>query len=276
MAGTSSFKYGYPHSVDDALKSFQEIQELGFRFIEMEGFGRHNLEEVYKRRKEIRRVLDDCGLHVHNFCVVDPEMTSLDVKTRYEALERFRFGCGIAAVFDTETLHLASYSPPVEYLQTPPYQLSGGTYKFENMTRLRIPNGFDWAQVWEALVISTRSCADLAAEYQRTVFMEPRIGEVVCSVDSLLRLIEHVDRPNLSEPGHGSFFGPTRERGAICRQTARSLCECPRFGQRSCKFKTCCHRGRLDRLERVPAGSSSGGLHRLSGSRPWCQRKLDR
>jgi sugar phosphate isomerase/epimerase len=205
------FKYGYPHSVDDALKSFQEIQELGFRFIEMEGLGRHNLEEVYKRRKEIRRVLDDCGLHVHNFCVVDPEMTSLDVKTRDKALERFRLGCEIAAVFDSETLHLASYSPPVEYLQTPPYQLSGGTYKFENMTRLRIPNGFDWAQVWEALVISTRSCADLAAEYQRTVLMEPRIGEVVCSVDSLLRLIEHVDRPNLKANLDTGHFSAQRE-----------------------------------------------------------------
>ena len=204
-------KYGYPHSVDDALKTFPEIQKLGFRFIEMEGLGRDNLEEVYKRRAEIRRALDDCGLHVHNFCVVDPEMTSLDVKSRETALARFRQGCEIAAAFDTETLHLASYSPPVEYLQEPPYQLSGNAYKFENVTRLRLPNGFNWAQVWEALVASARYCADVAAEYQRIVLMEPRIGEVVCSVDSLLRLIEHVDRPNLKANLDTGHFSAQRE-----------------------------------------------------------------
>lgn len=204
-------KYGYPHSVDDALKSLPEIQGLGFHFIEMEGLGRHNLKEVFERRKEIRHVLDDCGLHVHNFCVVDPEMSSLDTKTRNAALERFRLGCEVAAVFDTETLHLASYSPPVEYLQAPPYQLSGGTYEFENVTRLRLPNGFEWAKVWEAVVTSARFCADVAAEYQRTVLMEPRIGEVICSVDSLLRLIEHADRPNLKANLDTAHFSAQRE-----------------------------------------------------------------
>jgi sugar phosphate isomerase/epimerase len=205
------FKFGYPHSVDDALRSFPEIQQLGFRFIEMEGLGRNNLEEVYKRRAEIRRALDDFGLHVHNFCVVDPAMTSLDAKNRNAALERFRLGCEIAATFDTETLHLASYSPPVEYLQTAPYELRGEAYTFENVIHLRLPDGFDWAKVWEVQVISARYCADLAAEYQRVVLMEPRIGEVICSPDSLLRLIEHVDRPNLKANLDTGHFSAQRE-----------------------------------------------------------------
>lgn len=204
-------KYGYPHSVDDALKSFSEIQQLGFHFIEMEGLGRKNLEEVYKRRKEIRQVLDDNGLHVHNFCVVDPDMTNLDAEIRNSALDRFRMGCEIAALLDTETLHLASYSPPVNYLQAAPYQLSGDAYKFENVTRLRLPKGFEWEKVWEAVVSSARFCADVAAEYKRTVLMEPRIGEVICSVDSLLRLIEHVDRPNLKANLDTAHFSAQRE-----------------------------------------------------------------
>lgn len=40
------FKYGYPHTVDDAITSLQEIRNLGFRFLEMEGLGKDNLREV--------------------------------------------------------------------------------------------------------------------------------------------------------------------------------------------------------------------------------------
>ena len=91
-------------------------------------------------------------------------------------------------------------------MQKPPYQLSGDSgYTFEDVTRLRLPAGFEWACVWEAVVESVRFCADVAAKYGRTVLMEPRVGEVICSVDSLLRLIEHVDRPNLKanfDTGH--------------------------------------------------------------------------
>jgi sugar phosphate isomerase/epimerase len=204
-------KFGYPHSVDDTLKSFPEIRDFGFHYIEMEGLCRENLEEVFKRRKEIRTALDDNGLHVHNFCVVDPDMTSLNTETREAALERFRLGCEIAAVFDTETLHLASYSPPVEYLQTPPYQLNGGVYELENVTRLRLPQGFNWERVWDTVVVSSRYCADVATDYGRTVLMEPRVGEVICSVDSLLRLIEQVDRPNLKANFDTAHISAQRE-----------------------------------------------------------------
>ena len=107
------FKYGYPHSVDAAIASLPEIRSLGFRFIEMEGLGREHLAEMYKRRQEVRGVLDECGLHVHNFCVVDPDMVSVDAAARRRALERFEMGAEIAALFESETLHLASYAPPV-------------------------------------------------------------------------------------------------------------------------------------------------------------------
>jgi sugar phosphate isomerase/epimerase len=192
------FRYGYPHSVDAAIAS------LG----EMEGLGREHLGEMYRRRQEVPRILDDCGLHVHNFCVVDPEMVSVDAAVRRAALNRFEMGAEIAAVFEAETLHLASYAPPVEYLQKPPYQLSGDSaYTFEDLPRLWLPAGFEWPRVWEALVESVRFCADVAAKYDRTVLMEPRVGEAICSVDSLLRLSEHVNRPNLKanfDTGHFS------------------------------------------------------------------------
>ena len=90
------FKYGYPHSVDDAIRSLDDIRKLGFRFLEMEGLGKENLREVYERRNELRNVLGGCGLHVHNFCVVDPDMVHVDPQIRQLALDRFQMGAEIA------------------------------------------------------------------------------------------------------------------------------------------------------------------------------------
>jgi sugar phosphate isomerase/epimerase len=84
-------------------------------------------------------------------------------------------------------------------------------YQFANQTRVRIPAGFDWQKVWQALVISCRECAQIAAGYGKTVIMEPRVGEVICSADSLLRLIEHVARPNFQANFDTGHFSAQRE-----------------------------------------------------------------
>jgi sugar phosphate isomerase/epimerase len=204
------FKYGYPHSVDDALRSLPEVRQLGFHFLEMEGLGPENLQAVYQRREEIAARLSDCGLHVHNFCVVDPKMVSVDTAQRRRALENFRLGVKIAELLGAETVHLASYAPPVEYLERAPYQLSSA-YRFDNTLALRLPPGFNWTHVWEALVDSCRFCAKVAAEYGRTVIMEPRVGEVICSVDSLLRLIEQVGCSNFKANFDTAHFSAQRE-----------------------------------------------------------------
>ena len=206
------FQYGYPHTVRDVLRALPKIQKLGFRFLEMEGLGAAHLQAMYMHRKSVAAALKDSGLHVHNFCVVDPALVSLDPSRRRKALDRFRMGAELGAFFGSETLHLASYAPPVRYLSAPPYALGSKTgYKFANQTRVRIPAGFDWQRVWDALVASCRACADVAAGYGKAVIMEPRVGEVICSVDSLLRLIEHVARANFQANFDTGHFSAQRE-----------------------------------------------------------------
>lgn len=209
-------KYGYPHSVDDALRSLREVRALGFRFLEMEGLGRENMISVYARRQELAQTLHDLDLRVHNFCVVDPDLVSFDPRVRRRALDGFRQGAEVAELIGAETLHLASYAPPVEYLERAPYQLSAdGGYQFENVTALRVPPDFNWQRVWLALVASCQSCADIASEYGKIVLMEPRVGEVICSVDSLLRLIEHVGRPNFKANFDTAHFSAQRENPVL-------------------------------------------------------------
>jgi sugar phosphate isomerase/epimerase len=125
-------------------------------------------------------------------------------------------GAELAAFFGSETLHLASYAPPVRYISARPYQLGRKSgYKFTNQTRVRIPAGFEWPRVWQALVSSCRECAAVAAGYRKTVIMEPRVGEVICSVDSLLRLIEHVAHPNFQANFDTGHFSAQRENVAL-------------------------------------------------------------
>ena len=209
-------QYGYPHSVRDVLAALPRIQKLGFRFLEMEGLGPAHLRAMYANRQSVAAALRDNGLHVHNFCIVDPALVSLDSGKRSIALDRFRMGAELGAFFGSETLHLASYAPPVRYVSAKPYQLGANKgYKFANQMRLRIPSGFEWQRVWDALVASCRECADVAADYGKTVLMEPRVGEVICSVDSLLRLIEHVGRPNFKANFDTGHFSAQRENVSL-------------------------------------------------------------
>jgi sugar phosphate isomerase/epimerase len=206
------FQYGYPHTVRDVLAALPKIRKLGFRFLEMEGLGPAHLQAMYTHRKAVADALQENDLHVHNFCVVDPALVSLDRAKRAQALKRFRLGAELGAYFGSETLHLASYAPPVQYVTSKPYQLGGkGGYQFANQTRVRIPTAFSWQGVWDALVLSCRECADVAASYGKIVIMEPRVGEVICSVDSLLRLIEHVGRPNFQANFDTGHFSAQRE-----------------------------------------------------------------
>ena len=121
-------------------------------------------------------------------------------------------GAELGAYFGAETLHLASYAPPVRYVSAKPYQLGGkGKYAFANRTEVRIPPGFEWQKVWDSLVSSCQECAAIAALHGKTVIMEPRVGEVICSVDSLLRLIEQTGRTNFKANFDTGHFSAQRE-----------------------------------------------------------------
>ena len=204
------FRYGYPPQAGDDFKALADIETMGFHYLEMEALGPEHADGVWKRRADLKKALNDHGIHVHNFCGVDPDLVSLDDQRRRAAYERFKRVAELAAFFEAETLHLASYAPPVEYLGRSPYAL-GETYAFGDTYRMRIPDGFDFDRVWNTLVESCQQTADIAAQHGKTIIMEPRVGEIVCSVDSMIRLIDHVDRPNFRANFDTGHFSAQRE-----------------------------------------------------------------
>jgi sugar phosphate isomerase/epimerase len=204
------FKYGYPPKVEDDFKALADIEAMGFHYLEMEGLGPEHSRQVWDRRQDLKKCLDDHHIAVHNFCGVDADLVSLDQAKRDAAVERFKRTAELGAYLGARTLHLASYAPPLEYLSPAPYQLNE-EYKFADTFRVRIPEGFSWPRVWEALVDSCRRTADIARQHGRTIIMEPRVGEVICSVDSMIRLIADVGRDNFKANFDTGHFSAQRE-----------------------------------------------------------------
>lgn len=204
-------KCGYPPKPEDDMKTLEYLNHLGFHYLEMEGLGREHAEKLKKNLSAYKQALTDNGIHIHNFCCVDPDMVSLDKNKRQIALDHFKEMADIGCELGAETLHLASYAPPVEYLGRAPYQLDGGEYEFGTKTRIRIPDDFSWQRVWDAVVESSRFCAEYAKSLGKVIIMEPRVGEVICSVDSMIRLLDDVSCDALLANFDTGHFAAQRE-----------------------------------------------------------------
>ena len=204
-------KYGYPPRMQDDIKSLEYLNRLGFHYLEMEGLGRDHANNLKNNLSTYKKARTDNGIHIHNFCSVDPDMVSLDPKKRAVAFDHFKEMANIGCELGTETLHLASFAPPVEYKGRAPYQLDGSDYEYGTSTAIHIPDDFSWPRVWDALVESTRMCAEYAKQLGKTVIMEPRVGEVICSVDSMLRLIADVNCDALKANFDTGHFCAQRE-----------------------------------------------------------------
>ncbi len=204
------YKYGYPPKIVDDFKALKSMREMGFHYLEMEGLGKEHTENVWDRRHDLKKCLDDNEIHIHNFCGVDPDLVSMDENIRKVAYESFKRTAELGVFFGTETLHLASYAPPVKYIGSSPYSL-GEDYELGDTFQVSIPDGFNWNKVWDVLVESCQFTASVAKKYDRTIIMEPRVGEIICSADSMIRLINDVNMPNFKANFDTGHFSAQRE-----------------------------------------------------------------
>ncbi len=204
------FKYGYPPNPIDDIKAISDIEKMGFHYLEMEGLGKEHSERIWENRAEFRKCLENHNIHIHNFCVVDPELVSLDNGKRKAAYERFKRTAELGVYLGTETLHLASYAPPVNYTGKSPYQLNTD-YSFNGAFKIHISDSFSWDNVWGVLVESCQYTSEIAGQYKRTIIMEPRVGEIICSVDSMIRLINDVKMHNFKANFDTAHFSAQRE-----------------------------------------------------------------
>lgn len=195
-------KYGYPPSIDDTFKAIKEMAHLGFKYIELEGVKEANLREVSKNRNRFKKLCDDSGLKVVNFCPVLPDIVSLDKKRRQNALKLFKLGIELALYFGCSTIQTDSYIPPLKFSGDTPYK---DAISFGRQFRIIIDKEFRWKKLWGILVDSISFCAEESRKAGLKFCLEPRVGELISNTDAILRLMDAVDNDNFGavlDTGH--------------------------------------------------------------------------
>jgi len=186
-------RYGFPPAIGDIDKALREMKEMGFRYVELEGIGYENLEQVVARRGELGRILAGEGLSVADFAVLLPEIISLEKTKREKAFAAFEKGVETAAFFGSPYVWIDSYFPPLGVKKgVVPTQALVYGQEF----RVTVPDDFSWERFWESFVAAVMRANDIARSHGIGLLVEPRVGEVVSNSDALLRLIDRVGDDN--------------------------------------------------------------------------------
>lgn len=90
-------KYGFPPNLEQMLRAIQEMADLGFEHIELEGVGFQNLREVVDNRKQLKQACQRAGVQVANFAPLLPEIISMDEEVATRAMALFEEGVKTAA-----------------------------------------------------------------------------------------------------------------------------------------------------------------------------------
>ncbi len=187
-------QYGFPPAIKNVLKAIREMKEMGFEYVEAEGIGYDNLDQVIDQREEIKKICDGEGLKLANFAVLLPDVISMEQKIRGKAFSYFERGVETAAYLGSPYTWIDSYFPPLE--------VQKGVVPTDDLVygqefRVRIPDRFDWQRFWESFIDAVSRCTRIAKENGVGLLVEPRVGEIVANSDAMLRMIEQVNDDNL-------------------------------------------------------------------------------
>jgi sugar phosphate isomerase/epimerase len=195
-------KYGYPPKLNDVFRSLEEMKEMGFHNVELEGVREENLQEVYKARHELKARCGSLGLNIINFCPVLPGVVSIERREREKNIDLFKRGLELAVYFGCATIQVDSFTPPLQFVGDAPYK---EMISFGKEFKVIIPEDFVWQEQWDALVDGISRCNALAKSAGLPLCLEPRVGEIITNTDAMLRLMDAVNDDNFGavfDTGH--------------------------------------------------------------------------
>ncbi|MBN2355088.1 sugar phosphate isomerase/epimerase, partial [candidate division KSB1 bacterium] len=187
-------KYGYPPPAERTVSYLQEMKDLGFQTIELEGIQENHLNGVFEGRFEIKDKLGECRLHLPYFCVVLPGLSSAEAQVREKNLALFEKGCEIAALWGCSGVLDNGPIPPYEF----PENMPAVRHYDEAVFRIgRFPKTLDWKRYWEELTAAYQTACEIAAQAGLTYHLHPCFGSLTASSDGFLYFYDAVGRDNL-------------------------------------------------------------------------------
>jgi sugar phosphate isomerase/epimerase len=188
----------------DQERAIEVIGELGFDGIELILIARSDIKEYWTddRISQMVKQLARHKLAVSQFVLFQPVvegLTSLDAAVRSENLDYFEGGCKIAKKLGAPMVNIVA--PWARELKGPSTYLPR-YYEIEKPKpgekfHIDIAAGFDWEQVWDAYVQSTKACLERAKLHGLRFSIEHHTHTLVPDSASFLRLWEAIRDPAL-------------------------------------------------------------------------------
>lgn len=187
-------KYGYPPPPQGTEKYLQEMKELGFQNVELEGIRREHLLDMYEMRFQIKDKVEQLGLSVPYFCVVLPGLSSPHEMERAKNLGLFEMGCEIAEVLCAKGVLDNGPLPPYRF----PYETPFIRHFDEDVLKsATFPSELHWQKYWQELIETYQAACDIAALWNLTYQIHPCSGVLAATTDAFLYFQDAVGRQNL-------------------------------------------------------------------------------
>ena len=187
-------KHGYPPEVSGIFSYLEEMRNLGFQSIELEGIHEKNILEMYEIRHDVRKALDEKSLNVPFYCVVLPGLSSPDQIIREDNLAIFRKGCETAIALGAKGVLDNAPIPPYLFPKNIPIVRH---YDDEILLSAGFPNNLSWKKHWTGLIETYKAACRIASEYNLTYLMHPCFGALSSTTDAFLYFADAVGEDNL-------------------------------------------------------------------------------
>jgi sugar phosphate isomerase/epimerase len=187
-------KYGYPPPTKDTSVYLEEMAELGFTSVELEGIREEHLLQMYDLRFDVKQKLDALDLEVPHFCVVLPGLSAIDERERERNLNLFEKGCEIAALLGAQGVLDNGPLPPYVFADDIPVVRH---YDEEVLRSAALPADLNWRSYFQALVETYRVACDLAELSNFSFHLHPCLGALAATTDAFLHFHNAVGRDNL-------------------------------------------------------------------------------
>ncbi len=186
-------KYGYPPPAGDTNRHLEEMDDLGFQSVELEGIRKEHLSEVYSIRHSILQEVDRRRLSVPFFCIVLPGLSSPDRQTREHNLELFEMGCEIAQLLRAKGVIDNGPLPPYQFSDDIPVVRHYDEIILNNVT---FPAKLEWSAYWKDLISTYQQVCDIASRYDLSFHLHPALGVIGSTVGDFLYFARAVNRKN--------------------------------------------------------------------------------
>ncbi len=187
-------KYGYPPEAVNTLNHIEEMSNLGFSSIELEGIREQHLLQIYKLRFEIKKKLTALQLEVPYFCIVLPGLSSADPVEREKNLALFEKGCEIAQIIGAKGVLDNAPLPPYQFPKDIPVVRH---YDEKVLQAAQFPQHLDWNKYWDELTATMRTACQIANAKGLTYQMHPCLGVLSATTDAFLYFLDAVKADNL-------------------------------------------------------------------------------